>query len=413
VTSFLFAFLNFFQPGIFWPDLADYRPMQVAGGLAILASLGSSATFRRVDALRHPAIKWLFAFLLVQVVSVYRSGLAAVVSEAGFWLAYALFIVVTLRIVADVGSLRRYVWGMMCGSLWIVGWGIHAVFNGLAEANGGRAGAYGMYENHNDYSFIIVQSLPFFYVYWRTDSGFLRRSLLGLAVLACVAGTFLSLSRGGMMALVLECVLIVWYAMDKRKRVWLLPLVLAFGAAAISYQYIKRAQNQGDNYTAEDAESSRLELWQAGKAMFLAHPFLGVGSRTFGENATSYGEISHDNLGKNAHNTLIEAAATTGLFGFTALVMMLVRAIQSLRRPPDPTATPWEESTRKATLIALYTLIFRSLFDAKTWDWSFYVLVAIAALLAALRLSREERQRTDAARVQDAESPRPFGNMIT
>ena len=29
LTSFAFSFANFFQPGVFWPELADYKPMQV------------------------------------------------------------------------------------------------------------------------------------------------------------------------------------------------------------------------------------------------------------------------------------------------------------------------------------------------------------------------------------------------
>jgi len=245
-----------------------------------------------------------------------------------------------------------------------------------------------MYENHNDYSFIIVQTLPFYFIYWRTETGFLRRLLLLAATLGSVMGIFMSLSRGGMMALVLEAGLIVLFTMTRRQQWILLPLVCLVGAGAISYQYVKRAQNQGDSYTAEDAESSRWELWQAGGNMIKTHPFLGVGSRSFGENATSYGEISHDNLGKNAHNTFIEAAATTGLIGLAALLMMLVQALRELRRKVVVEASAWELNTRKATMVALITIIFRSLFDAKSWDWSYYVLITITIASAAMLKSR-------------------------
>ena len=388
-TSFVFPLANFFQPGIFWPQIAEYRPLQIIAIVALLASLGGKATYDRMDALRHPAAKWLLFFLLLQPLSTYRTGLFGMFQEFNFWLTYVLFVLVSLRIIDSPQALRRYVWGMMCGSAWIVVWGIYAVFAGLEElTNGGRAGAYGMYENHNDYSFIIVQTLPFYFIYWRTEKGFLRRTFLGLAALASVLGIFMSLSRGGMMALVLQAALIVMFTTTKRTRLILLPLVCALGMAAISYQYIKRAQNQGDSYTAEDAESSRWELWQAGFNMIKEHPLLGVGSRSFGENSTSYGEISHDNLGKNAHNTFIEAAATTGLIGLMALVKMLLVTLTELRRKITVEATPWELNTRKATLIALYTIVFRSLFDAKSWDWSYYVLITIALASSALLKNR-------------------------
>lgn len=388
-TSFVFPFANFFQPGIFWPQIADYRPLQVIAALAVVASLTGGATYDRRDALRHPAAKWLLFFLFVQPLSVFRTGFYGMFQEAGFWLTYALFVLVSLRVIDSPLALRRYIWGMMCGSAWIIFWGIYAVLTGLeAQTNGGRAGAYGMYENHNDYSFIIVQTLPFYFIYWRTETGFLRRALLAAATLGSLVGIFLSLSRGGMMALVLEIALIVIFTMTRRQTLVLLPLVCLVGAGAISYQYIKRAQNQGDSYTAEDAESSRWELWQAGGNMIKSHPFLGVGSRSFGENATSYGEISHDNLGKNAHNTFIEAAATTGLIGLTALLMMLLTTLKELRRKVVVEATAWEINTRKATLVALYTIIFRSLFDAKTWDWSYYVLITIALASSAMLKNR-------------------------
>ena len=388
-TSFIVPFANFFQPGIFWPQIADYRPMQIIAIVALLASLGGKPTYDRMDALRHPAAKWLLFFLLLQPLSIYRSGGYSMFQEFNFWVTYFLFLVVSLRVISSPETLRRYIWGMMFGSAWVIFWGIYAVFAGLEDAtNGGRAGAYGMYENHNDYSFIIVQTLPFYVIYCRTETNFLRRALLGIAAIGSVVGIVLSLSRGGMMALVLEAALIVIFTTTKRTRLILLPLVCVLGVGAISYQYAKRAQNQGDSYTAEDAESSRWELWQAGGNMVKAHPILGVGSRSFGENSTAYGEISHDNLGKNAHNTFIEAAATTGLLGLLALVKMLLATLKELRRKITVEATEWELDTRKATLVALYTIVFRSLFDAKSWDWSYYVLISIALASSAMLKNR-------------------------
>jgi len=168
----------------------------------------------------------------------------------------------------------------------------------------------------------------------------------------------------------------------------LLPLVLVVGAAAVSYQYVKRAENQGQGYTAEDAETSRLELWRAGRKMIEAHPWLGVGSRTFGENAQVYAELSHDNVGKNAHNTYIDIAATSGLLGLIAFGLMLRATVRELRAVAVPDASPWIALTRKAALIAIYTVCFRALLDVKSHDWSFYLLVTIAAASGAMLRAR-------------------------
>jgi len=400
LTSFAFSFANFFQPGVFWPELADYRPMQVIAVLALLASLKGTASYDRREALRHPAIKWMLLFLFAQVISVHATGVSGMVAEFGVWSVYALFALVSVRIVANPDMLRRYVWGMMLGSLWIIGWGIYAVHAGLEGANGGRAGAYGMYENHNDYSFIIVQTLPFFYVHLRSETGLLRRLLLLVACLASVLGIFMSLSRGGMIALVLEIILIVLFTMGRRAQVVLLPLVVAVGVAAVGYQYAARAANQGNDYTAEDAETSRYELWEAGGNMILHNPLFGVGSRTFGEHAPAYAEISHDNRGKNAHNTFIDAASTSGLVGVGAFIAMLIGALRELVRPTARIASPWEQNMRKATMIAIITMIFRAQFDAKEWDWSFYILCTIAGISGAMLKSRSPPPET-------ADEPQP------
>jgi len=83
LTSFAFSFANFFQPGVFWPELADYKPMQVIAVLALLASLKGAASYDRMDALRHPAIKWMLLFLFAQVISVHATGVSGMVAEFG------------------------------------------------------------------------------------------------------------------------------------------------------------------------------------------------------------------------------------------------------------------------------------------------------------------------------------------
>jgi hypothetical protein len=51
----------------------------------------------------------------------------------------------------------------------------------------------------------------------------------------------------------------------------------------------------------------------------------------------------------------------------------------------------------KATLISLYSIMFRDLFDAKAHDWSLYVLCAIGMSYVMLRRSieAEEHETTD------------------
>ncbi len=374
--SFLLPFMNFFQPGIFWPALAPYMPMLVLSLLGLALGLSRASDYSRRAALAHPVFGWLLVFLLVQPLSQLYSGVASALVGLHFWGMYLLFVLVSIILMPNPPALLRYVYGMMAGSMVIVVFGICAVLFSWTEALGGRAGAYGMYENHNDYSFIIIQIVPFLYLFRRLANGAVVRLLLGAALLACVAGIALSLSRGGMLALVLEAGLLVLIGMQGRKRLLWLPVLAIVGAAAVGYQWTKRAENQS-RYTAADAENSRFELWRAAAKLVRDKPLLGVGSLRFAEYASFYGEISYDNRGKNTHNTYLEVLTGTGLLGFASFLALLASLLRALHRAPPPHGPPLLDAARRATLVALYAILFRAMLDAKPHDWSFYVLCSI------------------------------------
>ncbi len=389
--EFLYPFLNFLQPGILWPELAVYRPLLTVSVIVGLIGYFRHSLYPRGAAFAHPVFVYLTIFIITQVISVYYSGVSSMLAEFDYWNVYLLFVAISIVLINNYAALERYVWGMIIGSMVIVFYGIYAVYAGLPAAVGGRAGAYGMYENQNDYSFIVIMSIPFIYTYWKTQTGRLKRLLLLIFMLASVYGVFLSLSRGGMLALVLEAGLIVIFTFDKKKQFGYLFLLLLLGAAAIAYQFVAREENQAGVYSLDDSEYSRMELWKAGKNMIINRPLLGIGSRRFGEFSQEYGEISGWDKGKNAHNTYIEILATSGLIGFVSFVLMLRNMLRGLKVPINHSRINNLEAIRKATLIALYAIMFRALFDAKAYDWSFYILCAIGISCVMLRHAIEQQ----------------------
>ena len=396
--------MTFLQPGVAWPQLAPFKPILLLSVLGLLVGWARRATYRRKEVFSNRTFVWLLVFLFAQFLSLLPHGLSIALEGLSYWSNYLGFVVISLLLITDERTLVRYVWGMMVGSMVIVVVGILAVVYHWSDAVGGRAGAYGMYENHNDYSFIIIQTLPFLFMYWKTGTGFLRRTLLAAAFVFCVIGILLSLSRGGMLALVLELILIVLIGMTGRKRMILLPIMVAIGVAGIGYQWAMRAQNQGNNYTAEDAEDMRFELWRAAIKMAIANPVVGVGSGMFSEYADEYSDLSHDVRGKVTHNTYLEVLTGSGLIGFYAFCAMIFTLIRSLRRTSRAQGPPILDATRKATLIAMYSIVFRAVLDAKPRDWSFYVLCSIGIVCAIL----QRRAEIEAERKAKMDSVAPF-----
>jgi len=62
-------------------------------------------------------------FVVVQVISVYYSGVPGMAGRARLLDVYPLFVAASLLCIHDAGSLRRYVWGMMLGSAVVIAFG--------------------------------------------------------------------------------------------------------------------------------------------------------------------------------------------------------------------------------------------------------------------------------------------------
>lgn len=415
--EFFYPLMNFFQPGIMFPALAPFKPMLLLSVLAGIFAFAHSDPALRVSYVRHPAFVWLCIFMCIHVISVYYSGIQSMVEELLFWIVYPLFVAVSLMLIRDARALRRYVIGMLCGSGFVVAYGLYQVAYHSSELPGGRAGAYGMYENHNDYTFIIIMMLPYAFLLTRFYRGVTSRVLLWALMAGCVAGVLLSLSRGGILALVLECGLLLWLSMKGARRWIAVGMLCVVGAAAIVYQFNAREENQAGQYTEADAKNSRFELWRAAKNMVFAHPMLGVGSRRYSEFSDDYGEISHDNRGKVSHNTFIEIAAGTGLLGLGAFLMMLRYMWRStrVRLTLGEDSGTGVELLRLATFIGFVTLMFRSMLDAKVYDWSYYffIVVAVGASTLDARVPAPVSDQASAGKADSAKADRKDRAMGT
>ncbi len=398
MVPFLYGFATFFQPGVFWPELAPYKPMLVLSFLALLQGAFSASAYDRKDIFLNAGFLCLIGFLVIQIVSVYYSGLASLLEEFGFWYQYVAYLIVCGFLLSSERKLTRFIWGVISGGMFIVSYGIYAVFEKLPSAVKGMAGAYGMYENHNDYSFMIILIFPLLYTFYRKDSGAIRRLALASSMVACVVGILLCLSRGGLLALLLEMFLIIWLTFNREKRAILLTLLTIFSGLGINYQWSTRAEVSGPTYTADDAESSRLELWKAGFNMVKTHPLLGIGSRRFSEFGKDYGELSHDQVGKNAHNTYIQILATTGILGLATFLGVIKSIRRQLRIVQTSSVKNSLYFTGIGLSISFYSLLFRALLDAKTYCWTLYtIFILCLAYITIFKTKVYEESEEDSA----------------
>jgi O-antigen ligase len=385
--AFLYPFIIFLQPGILWPQLAPFKPGLLISVIALIVGLmhRRASTERATRQLSHGIFISLCIFVVVQAISVHYSGMAAMLGYLIFWMGYGMFVAASVLLIRDVKALMQFIMGTIAGSAVVILYGLYAVATHSPKLAGNRAGAYGMYENHNDYTFIILMSMPFAVMAIPLMKTRFAKMLLGGFVVACVVGTALSLSRGGMICLVFMAGLLYWRITKGGLRVAGIVALSILGAGAIAWQFAAREENQAGHYTAEDAKTSRYELWRAARKVFEAHPLLGVGSGRFGEHAQDYAEISKDNRGKVTHNTYLEVLTGTGLLGLGSFLFMLwgMIRVSSARWGPTDSAVP--EPIRIAAQVCILSLMLRSMLDAKAHDWSYYMLATVCIAIASLK----------------------------
>ncbi|NOY63313.1 MAG: O-antigen ligase family protein [Gammaproteobacteria bacterium] len=407
--AFLYSFIHLLQPGILWPVLYPYKPMLMLSLLAGVVGMIRKPDYLRADAFKHPAFVYLMLFLFVQVLSVVDQGMSSTFKMFGTWSQFAIYMSIAVLLMNSTTALYRFSWGMVLGAMVVVFYGLYVAYYGLGRTVGGHAAnAYGMYENHNDYTYAILMIIPFLYISRKMGLVKGLKSFVVLVFLvACVIGIFVSYSRSAILALVLQGILILFFTVEKSKRVIPLILVGCLSVAAIGYQWASRDKYSSSGYTSDDAKSSRIELWKAGFEMFKSHPLLGTGSRSFKEYARYYGELSYDQRHKNAHNTYVEILATSGFLGIFTFMMFAIKLSKGLHSiKPKEGGDPRLVALRVATLVSFYTILFRAFTNAKTYDWSFYLLCVIGVVcIALLAVERQEKtaQEGDGGKENDSE----------
>lgn len=140
-----------------------------------------------------------------------------------------------------------------------------------------------------------------------------------------LGATFLSLSRGGFLALAVMALIL---AVINKYRLYLLPGALVIGAAmslvpAISSRLAHEFNPSDPNNTVV----SREVLWQATLRMLKDHPIFGTGLYGFRRSIQPYrGGVYQENL-IYPHNIVLNFWTETGLLGLAAFLWLLVQAL--------------------------------------------------------------------------------------
>jgi O-antigen ligase len=243
----------------------------------------------------------------------------------------------------------------------------------------GRIQYVGIFNDPNDLGLLFAATIPMA-VYLSTLRGLLLRGFwLGCAAMLFY-GTYLTNSRGALLAVLVVAGGYVWY-----KRGFVTAGTLGVVGLACMKLLSSRMQQLDPD---EESAFGRVDAWYEGLHMFLSHPVFGVGAGNF----TEYNDLT-------AHNSFVLVLAETGFIGYLLWLAFVGYSfwmmLTVLRFKPDDIDDPerakaWQGEQRMALtlLLSLCGLFAAAFFLSRSY---MVVMYLITAMVAGFYVSARQR----------------------
>lgn len=390
----LFTILAFFEV---LPAVAGGFTFAKIGGillaLAWLATLTVRGRGSRAFVAEHPlATTLLLAFLgWVAISAAWAESPSSTLATLPRYgpNVFLFFIVYTA-----VRDRRHVVWLLVA---FVIGSSIAALY-GIARPpsqtslRGDRIG--GIVGDPNELASVLIVGL----VLAVTLTGILRRHTLARGATAAAAmllllGVLLTLSRGGLLALVVVMIVAIFNAGRWRPAAVLLAVLAVAGAVGYFSTFaspVARAR-----VTTAGTGSGRTGLWTIGWRMVEAHPVDGIGAGNFAVSSVHYllrpGTIPSDylvvDIPQVAHNVYLQLLAETGVIGLALFLGTVgiglagaIGAARAFRARGDPSM----ELVARGVLTAQAGILAADFFISAQYNKQLWILLALGPALLAL-----------------------------
>lgn len=398
----ILAFLAFLEV---LPTEGSLSPAKAAGLLLAVAWLARATSRQRGDHdffRDYPALTWLLALFVAwaAITLVWAAASAPGITAITRYVPNMLLLPIACTALRDRRDLRLVIVAIVIGAV------IAAAF-GLVEPPPPElteARATGTIGDPNELAAALLVGLAL-------GAGLLlgrglpaRLRLLGaFAVPLCAAGIFLSLSRGGLIAL--GVVLVAGTFLAGRWRLALTAILVVVALGGVVYFTQLAPLPARERITASNGGSGRDDLWKVGLRMFRAHPLQGVGVGNFPVVSKDYvlqpGTIARSDLifasePKIAHNTYLQILSETGIPGlalalaiFASCLSCAYQAARIWARRDDRSL----EAIARSVVLALIGVLVADFFISQMYSKLLWTLLALGP--AMLMIARHEPRPDD------------------
>jgi putative inorganic carbon (HCO3(-)) transporter len=386
---------------------------KLTGVAAVAAAMIMPQPTSRAKPARDAMMPLFAAFALWPLLGTLALGLPLPAVSFSYLISLALLMVATRSLVCTPQRARNVIRASVLAAGMGAAWCYKQHFMEGAE----RAWGVGLDPNYEALSMVMM--IPLAAWMGRAEGRLLWRTVGTLIAVSLAGATFLTQSRGGLIALAVVGVAALLRA--RRKPAVRCALLVAFGALlalapAGLWQRFESIRLLGSPVNGDEtAAQARLELFVAGLGMVESHPLLGVGLDGFKAAAPSYDRrLRESGTQYIAHNTYLQVAAETGLPGLLLFVALMAAGFGNCRAAGRCARDPALAGFAAAIRLALLAYAVAGLFltaEFVVWYWLLIFLSRNLRESAVAGLSFEsfELPATAVLRARDAAGPRVIG----
>ncbi|RKY84461.1 hypothetical protein DRQ09_08630, partial [candidate division KSB1 bacterium] len=196
-----------------------------------------------------------------------------------------------------------------------------------------------------------------------------------------IAGVVLSFSRGGAISLFIV-LLILLFIKRKERFVWIPGVItILFFVFFIPVEFWERI-NTLSSFSSGMSLRNRLRLAEGALTIFINNPLFGIGLGNFTGVSNRFIYFH-----QNVHNTFLEIAAETGIFGLSSFVLILLICFKNMVKSCKKFfATGQMENyiIAKSIFIGFTGFLVSSLFLSLEFDFVFWIIIALSSILSII-----------------------------
>ncbi len=376
-----FLFLLYANLPFVVPATEVARPAAVIGGAALVMLLVETLCGRRTLTFAWPEGLLLLGFVGAAALSCLTALWPRQAAESLSDLVKMGLVFFFLANCADtVRRLRGVMWTMVvCGLIPAVGTIRNYLGGHLVE---GRASWLGIFANPNEMAYSLIILLPLA-AFLATGLGLLPRLLLLSISTVFLGAIFVTFSRGGLVGLAAVVALYAW----RKRSLWLQAVLVALVIAGLSLggKYWSRDEDFS-SLNGDVSFQQRLATSEAGLAMFVDHPVLGVG---LGCSVIAWPLYAPKDLYSRTalvtHNTVIQPLGETGILGFIPFALLVGFGIYHARKLALDRSGGGLANLGAGLEIALWGFVVCGLSGGYVLTWFPYILLGMVAAARQIR----------------------------